>query len=444
MFAPGLDYTVTNVVLEFFCAAVSFVLALHLTLSWNRHARANRLFAVVLVIHTVMLLCDSAAWILATNTAPSRGVNLFTRAVNFLEFSLSYVNLILITEYIVGSFSQKAAIPRRIVHIVAAVCLCCIALLVVSQFNGAVYRIDDHNKYIAGPFYDGVIMVGTTLTFFLTFSLMYYCRSLTGRDRAGFVLYSLFLALSSSLQLLLPDIMVAYASFTLSLLIVYVNVHVQQERRLQAREIELRSKDLELADARMSLMISQVQPHFLYNTLTVVSDLCSHDPGEAKKTIIAFSHYLRANLTNMTRNKLIPFDEELRHVDTYLSLEAKRFDERLTVEFCIGPRDFYLPPLTLQPIIENAVRHGITVRTSRGAVVVSTEDCQDAWRIIVADDGVGFDPQAPLSDDRAHVGIQNVRSRIEALCGGSVEVDSAPGKGTRVVIEIPKPSKPVE
>ncbi|MDL2263629.1 histidine kinase [Synergistaceae bacterium OttesenSCG-928-I11] len=442
LFAPGSGYIVTNIVLELFCAAVTFVLALHLSLSWNRHTRNNRLFAAILLLHTLMLLCDAMAWFTAMDSMPSRGMNLLSRVVNFSEFSISFVNLILMAEYIVSSFSQKRAIPRRIVHIVAVVCLSCIALLVVSQWNGIVYRVDEYNRYLAGPLYDAVLITGTAIMFFIGLSVIYYFRSISRGDAMGFVSYLVFLLLSSLLQLVYPDLMVAYATVTLSLLIIYVNVHVQQDRRLREREIELKDKEIELADARIAAMISQIQPHFLYNALSVVGDLCAHDPKEARNAIVEFSRYLRANLSGMTQKKLIPFEEELGHVDTYLALEARRFDDRLKVEYRIGPRNFFLPPLTVQPIVENAVRHGVTVRAQGGTVVVATEEGADVWRVRVSDDGVGFDPTGPGRDERPHVGIENARFRIENLCDGRLEIESAPGRGTTVVIEIPKHAVP--
>ena len=125
-------------------------------------------------------------------------------------------------------------------------------------------------------------------------------------------------------------------------------------------------------------------------------------------------------------------------MEIYLYMEKKRFEERLTVEMYIGPIDFEVPVLSLQPIVENAVRHGVTKRDGGGTIRITTEDAGGSWRILVRDDGVGFDQTKPRTKDRSHLGIQNVRSRIEAVSGGTLNIQSTKGQGTVVAITIPK------
>ena len=198
----------------------------------------------------------------------------------------------------------------------------------------------------------------------------------------------------------------------------------------------------ELLQNHISIMLSQIRPHFLYNALVAIQELCLIDPETASEAVGEFSNYLRGNLDSLSIKSAIPFEKELRHVETYLSLEKKRFGEKLSVVYDIGARNFYIPALTLQPIVENAVRHGVTKRESGGSVTISTREAGNSAIITVTDDGVGFDSNSNLMKDerkseRVHVGIENVRSRLISMCGGTLSVQSKPDAGTTAVMTIP-------
>ena len=194
----------------------------------------------------------------------------------------------------------------------------------------------------------------------------------------------------------------------------------------------------ELLQNQISIMLSQIRPHFLYNALVAIQELCRIDPETASEAVGEFSNYLRGNLDSLSIKRTIPFEKELRHAETYLSLEKKRFGEKLNVIYDIKARDFFIPALTLQPIAENAVRHGVTKRECGGSVTISTRETEKDAIITVTDDGVGFDPSSVLRDERVHVGIENVRSRLVSMCGGTLSIQSRPDTGAAVVITIPK------
>ena len=181
-------------------------------------------------------------------------------------------------------------------------------------------------------------------------------------------------------------------------------------------------------------MLSQINPHFVYNTLSTIASMCDISPTQAKYLTIDFSKYLRRNINSLTSEELIPFEEEMEHVACYLKIEKARFRERLNVVYSIQCKDFNVPPLSVQPLVENAVKHGVTKRASGGTVKISTYDTGAHYVVEIIDDGVGFDVQSA----QMRVGLENVRSRIAAACSGDVTVKSTAGIGTRVMIEIPK------
>ena len=198
----------------------------------------------------------------------------------------------------------------------------------------------------------------------------------------------------------------------------------------------------ELLQSQISIMISQIGPHFIFNALTAIQELCYIDPQTASEAVGEFAHYLRGNLDSLSIKKPIPFEKELRHVEKYLSLEKKRFGDRLNIVYDIKTRDFLIPVLTLQPIVENSVKHGVTKREEGGTVSIATRETETDAVITVTDDGIGFDSRVPKRDERGqercHVGTENVRSRLVLMCGGSLSMQSEPGVGTTAVITIPK------
>jgi len=197
-----------------------------------------------------------------------------------------------------------------------------------------------------------------------------------------------------------------------------------------------------LAESRISIMLSQIQPHFLYNALAVISRLCDKDPAEAKKATINFSNYLRSNMNLLERTEPIPFANELNHTISFMNLEQAMYGEALTVKYDIKEDNFKLPALTVQPIVENAVKHGIGKKEGGGTVSISTKETQTDYQVVIRDDGIGFDPEktanAKGNDGETHVGINNVRLRLSAQCGGSLDIKSSPGEGTTAKIIIPK------
>lgn len=205
-------------------------------------------------------------------------------------------------------------------------------------------------------------------------------------------------------------------------------------------QASLKNKKLkaELEQSRIAVMLSQIQPHFLYNSLTSVMDLCDRDPKQAKAAIADFADYLRGNLSSLKTENLISFRMELSHIQKYLRLEKLRFQDELEVLYDIHVQDFMLPALSVQPLIENAVKHGVGQKIGGGIVSVHTYETDEHYVIRIEDDGVGFEEGEYASGDSTHVGIENTRKRLEMMINGRLEIESNKGEGTKATILIPK------
>ena len=194
-----------------------------------------------------------------------------------------------------------------------------------------------------------------------------------------------------------------------------------------------------VAGQRVQLMLSQIKPHFLHNALTAIVDLCDIEPEKARAATLQFSKYLRGNMDAIEETGPIPFERELEHTRLYLEIEHLRFEDALRVRFDIACSNFSIPALTLEPLVENAVLHGVREKPDgRGMVTISTRETSDGFEISVTDDGPGFDPTRLPQDGKPHVGIANVRERLERVCGGTLEFRPGPGAGTTATILIPK------
>ena len=228
--------------------------------------------------------------------------------------------------------------------------------------------------------------------------------------------------------------------FGLAITMIYQIVRMIQNLRFQYKEaIRYQQLQKELYEAEVSLMVSQIQPHFMYNTLSSIALLCKKDPDTAFNATVTFSDYLRVNMDSLKEKSPVPFERELEHVKKYLYIEGLRFRDRLNVEYDIQATGFSLPILSIQPIVENAVKHGVTMKREGGTVAVSTRELEDCYEIIVKDDGVGFDPSTPRKDDgRSHVGMENTKKRLHDMCGATVTVESTVGEGTCVTVRLPK------
>ncbi len=208
------------------------------------------------------------------------------------------------------------------------------------------------------------------------------------------------------------------------------NVRIAEEREKTKKE---------LYEAKVNVMVSQIQPHFMYNALTSIAMMCTIDPETAQEATVTFADYLRGNMDSLKQTAPVPFEMELEHLKKYLYIEQLRFGKKLQVEYDLPVMNFRVPMLSIQPLVENAVKHGVGMKKKGGTVVISTRETDTAYQVIIRDDGVGFDPDAKKEPDgRSHVGMENTRKRLMDLCGAGIITESVIGEGTTVTITLPK------
>ncbi|MBL7261493.1 sensor histidine kinase [Paractinoplanes lichenicola] len=208
---------------------------------------------------------------------------------------------------------------------------------------------------------------------------------------------------------------------------------------------ELDSSRERLAKAEVRALRAQISPHFIYNALTAIGSFVRTDPERARELILEFAEFTRYSFR--AHGDFTTLAEELRSIDRYLTIERARFGDRLQVRLQIAPEvlPVGLPFLCLQPLVENAVRHGLSRKPGVGMVSIEAQDAGAECHITVEDDGVGMDPAVfaagmPETDDGQHVGLANVDERLRSVFGDhfGLVVETAPGAGTKVSMRVPK------
>lgn len=418
-----------NIAFQAFGGLLSLMIILFLVFIKRDKSRLDHLYIRFLACNTAVLFSNAVSWVF--DGWQGNAGRWFSLAANFCMFVFSYVLLGVFTDYVAGYLEERGADCHRTVMRVWGICAVLIVSVVISQYTGWYYTIDMNNVYQRqGLFWVSQVVPGIGI-FHVLWLLVCHRQRLDGREFGAFVSYLILPFAALVVQMFSYGVVYLHLATTFVAICIYIFIQAEQSRKLSEQELELER-------GRTAIMLSQIQPHFLYNSLLGIKQLCDTEPKRASEALEHFAYYLRGNLYSISDSRMIPFEKELEHVKDYLYLEKMRFEDRLTVRLEILFTDFLLPPLTLQPIVENAVRHGITKKEEGGTLTIRCEVEAGDVIITVTDDGIGFNPLVQPDDSRPHIGIENVRQRLETLCGGYLQIQSAADKGTRVRIILPE------
>ncbi|MEC0243706.1 ATP-binding protein [Paenibacillus dokdonensis] len=217
------------------------------------------------------------------------------------------------------------------------------------------------------------------------------------------------------------------------------------ELRARVRNlIELRKSVRRTISAEMAFLQAQIKPHFLFNALNTIISLLPVDPEKTTSLLLELSHYLRSSFDFQNREQLTTIYKELALVHSYLTLEKARFEERLEIVYEIEAElSGFIPQLSIQPIVENAVRHGIMQQEAGGTVRISIQEDDSKICISVSDNGVGMDQELAwkllaANSPESGVGLRNIHTRMLTMYGKGLIVESSPGRGTTVSFDVPK------
>ena len=416
-----------NIGLLVFAILVTFFILLGCVGYKSRNLSYMRNFVWIVCMNLVMLIGECGLWIMKLGF---KNVWL-TKLFGFFSYGGGAI-MALFYLFCILSFVEERGAPDvsyRSAYLMRIVCGCYLVLVFLSMFNGMLFQVDAHGNLTDGPYYWIAWLIDPMILLIEILVVVHYRKNLSRFGTIVMLNFGLVSLLTTGLQSIwypVPELLAC----TLALLLMFMLFYWEMAKNLVENEREL-------MQSQMSLAISQIQPHFLYNTLSTIAELCRKDSAMAEEVTNRFALYLRGNLEHMGDSFPVEFSKELKHVQTYLWIEKIRFQEELQVVYDIQTEDFIIPALTVQPLVENAVKHGMMGSENVCTITIRTKCVERGYQVIIEDDGCGFDPEQVKNDGRKHIGIESVRSRLKFMVGGTLTVKSAIGKGTTVIIEIP-------
>ena len=429
-----MSYSSVCVALETFAAVIVSIILVDSLTAKGKPKRVNKYYFCMLSSCIALLITDTILWQPWIFDIPM----LLAGTV----FSLAYIFLVsyfyFFTIYMLTYISEKTVVSKWWIRLASIFAILSIVFWLVFFPTYRYYEFDVRGTVNYGTLYGLAVAIPALVLVVKIIAIFRYSAYISIRDKIGFFSLTVILMGSSFFINEKIDALIPYLSTAVASLVTYVTIYRDQEKVLAEKEKELARHNEREAETGARLAVSQIQPHFIFNTLNSIYYLVGEDPEQAQEVISEFSDYLRMNIDTMDNNGPIPFSKELEHIKTYLKIEQLRFDKKLKVEYDIKVTGFDVLPLTIQPIVENAVKHGICAKDEGGTVYISSEETENAFVVIVEDEGIGFDTEKVEEDGRAHVGMNNIRRRLSLIEGSTFDVVSEIGKGTKVTVTIPK------
>lgn len=419
-----------HVALEIWGAVFCIIAMICVYFSYMRSRKEKKYLMGLLFFGAFLLFNDALAWYFRGVPGDAAGFWVFLS--NFMTFLMVDIILAICTAYINDKiFKNKHAFHN--IHFNA--CMIFITLdmifLLLSVFFHWYFVIDEQNYY-RRSYLSFLTPTFTALVLIINLDLLIRHRNaLTKRMLVCLSLCMILPAAAAVYQFFHYGVSYANIALIISLINLFVNVISEQGQMLNEEVVKMN-------DMKVQLLISQIGPHFIYNTLGTIKHLCRTDPKQAETMVDDLSVYLRGNLDTLTQKRCIPFEDEFNYVKAYLDVEKQRFGDRVKTVYEIQDKDFLIPSLTLQPLVENAVTHGVCAKEEGGTITIRTSLQAEDHVICIEDDGAGFDISQVKEDDEEHIGIHNVEGRLQSMCHGTMNIVSTIGKGTVITITIPK------
>ena len=386
--------------------------------SWSK--RFFQTYFIVLLLSCFFVILE---YILLRPKTPRAVVILLMWA----ETLLLMLPLPMMTIYLLHCSGES---PRssKLFHSVIGLYAVFFVVILCLPFTDAIIYLTPDNEYYRGPLYPLGLLPMVVISILNLVGVIRRRKQFSHKTYLSLLIATLPMTIALLVQLFAEVYPLLDISIVLSALSMYsliVSDQIEQDLRNQR----------EIANQRASIMVLEMRPHFIYNTMTSIYCLCNQDPEKARQVTLDFTTYLRRNFNAIASADLIPFSAELEHTSAYLAVVQAQYEDSLFVDYDTPHTMFRVPPLTLQPIVENAVNHGRDPYAGPFHISIQTRKTDSGSEIIVADNGLGFSPAA--DDDEPHIALKNIQQRLKIMCGGSLTIAPNEGGGTVVTVTIP-------
>ena len=419
------DIDTVNIVLLSFCIIEAFLMLCSFRRGTMQLRASRAIFTEIaatffaMVCFTVSLIYDREEhYVFSTCALAGSYIGVYMIYYFYVSYVREQINQI----------ERGRKVPKAIAYSSLLLFILCAVVWVLSIFGKSSSTLRD-------PFSIGTAFTAGNagcylLIVFCIFLMVRHYRALGVRQTILLASMPVLMLAVTYIEPFAKGIEIRYPVIMLDLIIIYSTHYLDLENRAQ----KVRNDEVRL---RLNMATDRMKPHYLYNVLTTIYYLCDTDPEKAQYAIGLFAEYMRNTLETMEKHELVDFSWELAEISQYLSLEKVRFGDRLRVEMDAEYVDFMVPPLSIQPLIENAVKHGISPKEEGGTIRLTTRKIADGGtQIIISDDGVGFDVKTLDNLDGSHEGLKNVKERIRLEIGGDMVIKSEIGKGTTAIVTI--------
>ena len=415
-----------NIALLSFCIAETVLLLCSFRKGTMKVSASRALFTEIaatfftMVFYTASLIYDSGSYYVFGTC---------TLALSYLGVYMIYYFYVAYIREQINQMEREQKVSKAVTYVSFAIFIFGAVIWVLSIFERKIGPVQNDAFSLGSAFAVGNAGCLMLVAFSLVMLIRHY-RALGIRQTLLLSSMPVLMLVVTYAEPLMNGIEIRYPVIMLVIIIIYSRHYLDLENRAQRAE----NDEIRL---RLSMATDRIKPHYLYNVLTTIYYLCETDPAKAQQAIGVFSEYMRSTLETIDKQELVDFSWELAEISQYLSLEKLRFGDRLNIELDTEYDDFMVPPLSIQPLVENAVKHGISAKEEGGTVRITTRRIADGGtQIIISDDGVGFDVGTLDELDKTHEGIMNVRERIRLEIGGDMTLTSEPGRGTTAIVTI--------
>lgn len=404
-----INYTILIIGLAISFSGLLLMLAIRFLTHWYKSFFIT-LFTIMLVYLSFNLVC-----ILSMSAAKPE--DYYISKISMYIYSIASSLPTLMLSYLIINANSKTHIKgTMLTRLSTFIWIVYVALLSLTQFTSFIYYFTPDNVYHRGDFYY-LLLVPPALMMVINFvGVIMRWKTITPRQRRAFTIYLIIPLIGTLIQMFFFGIFtIALCASIASLYMFIFSLEDHVDNAMDTVKTN--------ADQKASILALQMRPHFIYNTLTSIYYLCDEDTEKAKSTILAFTSYMRKNFTALSSEDTIPFEDELEHTKAYLEVEKTRFEDEIEIEYDIGVIDFKLPPLTLQPLAENAVKHGRKPDGGKLFITIRTAKTDKGIEVTVENTGAAF---GEIKNDDPHIALNNMSERLKLMCNGTLTITSVP------------------
>lgn len=303
-------------------------------------------------------------------------------------------------------------------------------LLGIAQCTTFLYYVTPDNEFIRGSWHPLLVAPLAAIMILNLAGVIRRRNRLPDKYYVAFLIHLLPMTVATLIHAVIYVLLLVVFGLSFSMLSMFGIILCDQIEQYMRQQREI-------AHQRASIMVLQMRPHFIFNTMMSIYYLCAQDSKKAQQVTLDFTSYLRKNFSAIASENTIPFVNELEHTRAYLAVEQVQFEDGLFVEYDTPHTRFRVPPLTLQPIVENAVKHGMDPDSAPLRICIRTRETDAGHEITVEDNGPGF-AQTNMDESEPHIALANIQQRLEIMCGGKLTVMPREGGGTVVKVILPE------